>query len=116
MAEYGGQGSLFDGDTLRDEALERLEDGRAKTWVHTALQAIRDLDHGKMFTTDTLWAKLPTPAEPRAMGAAVMQAHKQGLIHKTGNYRKSSRSECHSRPIQIWIRRHRRWEDPNADS
>jgi len=116
VAEYGEQGSLFEGDALRDEAIERLIRGPSRTWVHFAVDAIRKMDNGKKFTTDDLWAKLPTPKEPRAMGGAIMQAKKQGLIRKTSGYRKSTRPQCHSRPIQIWVRRHPRWEDPHADT
>ena len=59
------------------------------------------------FTTDDIWqaladAQLPTPHEPRALGALMIAAHRAGLIAPTDRYRQSKRPECHARPIRVW--------------
>jgi hypothetical protein len=61
------------------------------------------------FTTDDIWQaledqSLPTPHEPRAMGAVLRHAAANGLIRATDTYRPSARVACHARPIRVWER------------
>jgi hypothetical protein len=61
------------------------------------------------FTTDDIWQaledqSLPTPHEPRAMGAVLRHAAANGLIRATDTYRPSARVACHARPIRVWQR------------
>jgi len=61
------------------------------------------------FTTDDIWqaladAKLPTPHEPRAIGAVLRHAAANKLIRPTDRYRPSQRVACHARPIRVWTK------------
>jgi hypothetical protein len=76
-------------------------------WKKEARAAVRILCRtGDDFTGDDVWRLLAgvsasTP-EPRALGAIIKEAAKDGLIHATGEYRKSIRKESHRRPLQVW--------------
>ena len=61
------------------------------------------------FTTDDIWqaladARLPTPHEPRAIGAVLRQVASDGLICPTDTYQPSARVACHARPVRVWRR------------
>lgn len=61
------------------------------------------------FTTDDIWqalhdAQLPTPHEPRAIGAVLRHAAANNIIRPTNEYRPSKRVACHSRPIRVWVK------------
>jgi hypothetical protein len=63
----------------------------------------------KEFTTDDIWqaladAHLPTPHEPRAIGAVLRHAAANKLIRPTDRYRPSHRVACHARPIRVWVK------------
>lgn len=94
------------GETWRDAALDRLQSANA-AWCDSVVAAIRAMPIAAAFTTDQLWAALGEnrPPEPRAMGAAIRQARREGLIWPTGTYQKSERPECHARPVPLWMRR-----------
>lgn len=93
------------GDQLRDAAIEQLAANHAP-WIALILDRIRLMPPGREFTTDDLWtAVTSTVREPRAMGAAIKQAAATGLIEGTGAYRRSTRSECHARPVAVWRRK-----------
>lgn len=102
--------TLFDaptGDTLRDEALARVELNADARWFHRATRFIRWLKAGVEFTADDVWYSLgdeETTHEPRALGAVIRAAAKANLIRKTGAYRPSTRPACHSRPVAVWVR------------
>lgn len=58
-------------------------------------------------TSEDVWAELaarkaPTPPDPRAMGAVVRQAHRQGIIAPTGRFTQGTRPEAHGRPVAVW--------------
>lgn len=62
------------------------------------------------FTTDDIWqalhdADLPTPHEPRAIGAILVGMASENLITATNIYRPSARPACHARPIRVWTAR-----------
>lgn len=100
---YGLPRAAPTGSQLRDLALARVEANAPDGWMDAALQAIRSLrGHKREITTDDLWELLPSPPEPRAMGAAVRQAALSGLLRKTDRVRPSVRPECHRRPVAIW--------------
>lgn len=96
--------SMFGGEHARDEAIANLEaayDG----WINSVLKIISSIPDQQTFTTDYLWEQVDSePKEPRAMGAVMTKAKKDGLISATGNYIKSRRAECHARPVMIWRR------------
>ena len=61
------------------------------------------------FTTDDIWqaladAQLPTPHEPRAIGAVLRHAAANNVIRPTNQYRPSQRVACHARPIRVWVK------------
>ena len=98
------QTSLFAGESARDEAVANLDfayDG----WIDSVIKIILSIPIYQTFTTDYLWEKVETtPNEPRAMGAVMTRAKKEGLVSSTGKYIKSRRPECHARPVMIWRR------------
>tara|TARA_R100001163_G_C5056696_1_gene193148 strand:- start:584 stop:952 length:369 start_codon:yes stop_codon:yes gene_type:complete len=98
------QTSLFEGESARDEAVANLDlayDG----WIDSVIKIILSIPIYQTFTTDYLWEQVETtPNEPRAMGAVMTRAKKEGLVSSTGKYIKSRRPECHARPVMIWRR------------
>jgi len=100
------QTSLFsaNAEALRDNAIDKLEiayDG----WIDSVLKIISSIPNQQTFTTDYLWEQVDSkPNEPRAMGAAMTKARRDGLVMATGSYIKSRRAECHARPVMIWRR------------
>ena len=88
----------------RDEQIARLHRAHQE-WIDICIELIRTVfQAGAQFTTDELWAGMPRPPEPRVMGAAILEATRQGLIERTGHYRRSKRRECNARPITVWRR------------
>ncbi len=96
-------------DTLfaaRDEALERVDEHADEDWKAHASDVIAmtaaDLDE---FTAEDVWARLD-PAlsthEPRALGALMKRAAAAGVIVATDQWRVSSRTACHNRPMRVW--------------
>jgi hypothetical protein len=98
------------GEDLRDEAIEQVGNN-APSFKETALAAIEHCSvHKASFTTDDVWFELSQrsalpPREPRAMGAAMRQAEKAGLIRPLPEWKLSSRAICHRRPLRVWVRR-----------
>jgi len=99
------QTSMFSSaEDLRDQAIEKLEVAY-DNWISSVLKIISSIPHQQTFTTDYLWEQVDSePREPRAMGAVMTKARKDGLVCATGNYVKSRRAECHARPVMIWRR------------
>lgn len=91
------------GAELRDKSISLVHSSH-EDWVDLAVREIRKIEGGMTFTTDDLWDKLPSPPEPRAMGAAIRTAVKDDLIISTKSYKPSRRPACHSRPILVWMR------------
>lgn len=97
------------GDLLRDQALERLEDAHA-LWLETAVLVIARVAYTHpTFTSDDVWHALPTtlqtPPEPRALGAAMRMAKRDGTIVPTEAWTFSTRAVCHRRPLRVWASR-----------
>lgn len=85
-----------------DSLLARVEHAH-QAWCDAVLALIAAMPTGREFTTDDLWRDVAAPAEPRAMGAVLKQASRQGLVRGDG-YRKSTRAECNRRPVAVWVR------------
>lgn len=102
------QPSLLDALATRDEAIDRVEANAHDLWLAAARQVLEDLcaTHDTI-TSDDLWLALAdrdvATHEPRAMGAVLRQAARDGLISGTRQYRPSVRPECHARPIREWV-------------
>ncbi len=85
-----------------EAALERVEAAAPADWKNAATALLARLAATRQpFTTDDVWAALPHPPEPRAIGALIRAAAKAGTIRRVG-WRESSRPECHSRPVAMW--------------
>ena len=88
------------------DAIQAAEDHADDRWRLLAQQSLaRFIATGRPFTTDELWAELDDldaeTHEPRALGAIIRRASRDGLITAVG-YQPSTRSECHGRPIRVW--------------
>lgn len=96
--------SSDDARDARDAAIAQVH-AHNVAWIENhALPAIRRMRGA--FSTDDLWRVIDVaPPEPRAMGAALVQARRLGWISPTADYRPSARVECHARPVRIWQRK-----------
>lgn len=94
-------------DEAVQSAIDAAERGADPQWKDAAAGVLRSLALQRSeFSTDDIWFRLgeigvSTP-EPRAMGAIVRQAAREGLIEWTGMYRRSFRRACHRRPVAVW--------------
>lgn len=93
----------------RDEAIDRVEKNSHPEWAEAAYLACCLVAECEIeFTTDSVWDMLaqlfPQYAthEPRAMGAVMRRAAREGKIIPTDEYWKSTRAECHRRPLTVW--------------
>lgn len=96
------------GDLLAAQALDKVEANADPAWLGVAKRVVWQLvREGEPFTTDDCWVRLSalgvTTHEPRALGAVIRAAARAGFIRSTGEYRKTSRPEAHSRPIPVWL-------------
>lgn len=95
------------GDLLADEGMRAAEAGADEGWLraakHVVWQLIRE---GQPWTTDLIWYRLEdlgvTTSEPRALGAVIRSAQRNGFIRQVG-YRPTTRPEAHARPIPVWV-------------
>lgn len=96
----------------RDEAIRRVQEAAALSWLAKAQEAIRACAESmETFTVDDVQARMvgsPPPREGRAMGAAMVWARRNGLIEATGDYKPSVQPQCHANPRQVWRSKVRR--------
>lgn len=86
-------------------ALDLVEANAPADWKNAATAVLARLAAtGEPFTTDDVWAALPRPPEPRALGALIRSAAIAGKIRRVG-WRISERPECHRRPVAMWTGR-----------
>lgn len=87
-----------------DEAVVQVDEHAPDSWIDRALQAVRDVAiRHQFFTTDAVWDKLGRDiGEPRAMGAVMRRAQKQGVCEATQRYQASHRTERHGGPMRVW--------------
>jgi hypothetical protein len=91
----------------RDAALERVEAAAHEEWLIAAADAVTYLAAMyEEFDADAIWALLRqsehTTHEPRAMGAVLRNAARDGMIAPTDRWVQSRRTACHGRPIRVW--------------
>jgi hypothetical protein len=93
--------------TLLDDAIKQVELHADGVWLAEADAAVDVLAAaGINFTTDDVWQKLTaTTHEPRAMGAVMLRAVRDGLIESTGQWSESTRRVAHNRPLRVWVGR-----------
>ena len=92
-----------EGEAQRDHQLDLLAQANLD-WIALCVSVIRGLPRASLFCTDQLWEYVNAPLEPRAMGAAIVEARRRGLIKPTGVYRRSTRKACNARPVLLWRR------------
>lgn len=96
------------GERARDEALVRVDAHADDDWKREAREAVlHAATHRAEFTTDYIWWLLDQrgatpPHEPRAMGAVMRAAAREGLIVKTDRVHDSVRPASHRRPVAVW--------------
>jgi len=93
-------------ETVRDQHIAQVEQNADPDWLTAAHRAVHHLaTHRHEFTTDDMWtalAHIDAPHEPRAMGAVMTHAARNGIITKTDRVTNSRRTQCHARPVAIW--------------
>lgn len=103
--------SLYDAkasEAARDRSIQQVDEHAEPEWKALAYEAVRqtasDLPFG--FTTDDVWLRIPEdaepPHEPRAMGAIMRQAHRDGWIVPTRDHRPTARIVAHRNPKRVW--------------
>lgn len=92
-----------------DEAIERVERHANENWTAAAFGVVVWVaERRPEFTTDPVWAVLERrypdvqTHEPRALGAVIKKAVREGVIEATDRTHKSVRPECHRNPKAIW--------------
>jgi len=93
---------LTDAEFRRDEAMLRVEHSTPPPWRAEA-EAVLDglIALGGDFSSDDLWAVLPAPPEPRALGPVIQRAAKEGRIKRCG-WVASRRPERQCGPVSVW--------------
>lgn len=94
------------GEQLRDEAVARVEAHAAPAFMPQALAAIERVARMyPIFIVDAVWLELGSSApthEKRAMGAAMTEARRRGLIAPTDQFEPSGQPQCHANPRRVW--------------
>lgn len=90
-----------------EQSLEQVKENANRLWYDAALRIVYDLCGSREeFNTDHVHRELAktmhTTQEPRALGAVMREAAKNGWCTASGMFVKSVRPECHSRPIPVW--------------
>lgn len=105
MSEY----PLFDwaeAQRQRDAAVQIVGEHADQDYMRVALGVVADLARaGAPFTTDDVIARMPdgvTTPEPRALGAVMTIARRQGIVEPLNQTRNSTMPSCHSRPKRLW--------------
>lgn len=95
-------------DEARDEAIERVDGNADPDWKDAAYDAaLRVATRSDRLTSDDVWDELvkgPDVAthEPRAMGPVMLRLRKDGVIHPTDIFVKSSSPRGHGHPARVW--------------
>lgn len=90
--------------TLRDQSIRQVEENADQQWLDDAYRVVKRLaKKGSPFTTDEVWKSLKAAArEPRAMGAVMTRAYRDGVIQPTDSWKQSVRASSHARPLRVW--------------
>lgn len=92
----------------RDHKIARARVHAGEEWTDMAIATIAAVARAlPTFTAADVWDALerddvPQPTEPRAMGAAMQRAAREGIIRSTGDWRVTTRKECNGRPQCVW--------------
>lgn len=102
------QFDLGAGQRAADRAIDQVEAHADERWLDRALEAVRFVAERRVtFTTDPVWFWLgkwgvPHPHEPRAMGAVMRRAQKEGWISPTQEFVPTTRVKSHKSPTRVW--------------
>lgn len=98
-----------DGSAERDDGIGRAEQHATPTWRLAADLAVHTVaTRLPLFTSDDVWRELATAHpderthEPRALGAVMLAAVRDGLCEPTPDYRLSTRPVCHRNPKRVY--------------
>lgn len=86
----------------RDQALTQVADAADPNWMAAAWDAVVEYlrTHETLFVDD-FWAetRLQRPKESRALGPVILRAAREGIMKKSGQFRKSSASNMTEKPV-----------------
>src|SRR6478609_9146051 len=77
-------------------------------FINDASAAIeRVASRRRTFIVDQVWDDLDQratwkPTDRRAMGAAMLEAERLGIIRKTDEFRARAQKQCHANPRRVW--------------
>lgn len=100
-------GPLFDAAAARarrDEALARVDAHAPADWKARAQAVLVDVARRQpeLIATDLWKAGLDAPHEPRALGAVLQRAVREGILAPTGRVAQTDRTKAHARPCAVW--------------
>lgn len=92
---------IAEGERLKKESIEQ------QFWVDRAVQVGKGIAQsraGGTMTADDIYPLMGglVCREPRVMGVVMSKLSGMGLIEATDRTVKSTRPECHCRPIRVW--------------
>jgi hypothetical protein len=106
--------AVEEGIRLREEGIARAQGGAPAVALWEAVALVKRLAETRpSFTTDALHLRLEalydggamTFPEPRAMGAVMKIAQKEGYVRPSPRHELSKRPACHRRAVRVWISR-----------
>lgn len=98
------RGIVPERDAAVDQALAQVEGNASEAWISHALTAVWWAASAyPEITTDEVWGRISwNPREPRAMGAVMRRAVREGWIRPTKSYQRSQRANCNKRPVLVY--------------
>ncbi len=96
------QADELDAAHRRDQALAQVADAADPDWMSAAWNILVDyLRTHETFFVDEFWEQtnLVRPKESRALGPVVLRAAREGLMRKSGEFRKSTASNMTEKPL-----------------
>lgn len=90
----------------RDHAIAEVAAGAAESFWDVAIETIYQVARVRAtFVIDDVWAARatwPPTNDRRAMGAAMLQAKREGLIIPTSDFRSTAQVFRHAAPVRVW--------------
>lgn len=88
-------------EARRDDGMTRAAESSGEGWHRYAVAFIEEYarGHDRVFVDDLWESGLERPAQPKALGPAMLAASRAGIIAKTGEYRPSVSSNLLPKPV-----------------
>lgn len=84
-----------------ERAISQAGENAPAAWMAEAIGTVRLLAESQAkFTADDIWRLTGAPPEPRALGAVMRRAQRDGLAEATDQFVTSERR--HGAPIRVW--------------